>query len=479
MASVDFTCDISKRSASLSHFWEHTVGSSHATMALREDWRRQLSKCKRELGFNHVRFHGLLSDDMGTLINQNNTLIYSFYNADSICDFLLSIGMRPFIELSFMPNAISSGSDTVFKYKGNITPPRKYDDWETLVNKLVQHWIERYGLPEVKRWFFEVWNEPDLDSFWKGTQEDYFKLYRYTCRAIKTISSELKVGGPATSNNKWITKFIDYCTKNDVPLDFISTHHYPTDAFGKPGDDTVTQLAKSKRSVLQDEAMKVKKQAGKFPVFYTEWSTSSNPFDELHDQPYAAAFIIKTVLEANGIVDGYSYWTFSDIFEENYFSSIPFHGGFGLMNIYGIPKAAYRAFELLHRLGNELLTVEGKSKTVDVWIIRKKNNINIVITNWALPRHPIKPERVEIKLDNVGKITSSVIERIDDDHANAYKSWIKMGKPGSLTPKQVSALESDSMLIKEPINIMYKKNSASLEVVMPAQAAAFLTLEIK
>jgi xylan 1,4-beta-xylosidase len=478
MPPADFKCNVNRASVALPHFWEHTVGSSHATMALRADWQKQLTRCNKELGFRHVRFHGLLSDDMGTLVNEENALVYSFFNADQICDFLLSIGMRPFMELSFMPNALASGSDTVFHYKGNVTAPKDYDDWEILIKKLVEHWVQRYGVAEVSQWFFEVWNEPNLDTFWKKTQADYFKLYRHTANAIKNVNRNLKVGGPATADNAWITAFIDYCNKNKVPADFISTHHYPTDAFGKPGDDTITQLSKSKRSALQKEAKKVKKQAQGKPVYYTEWCTSSNPFDELHDMPYAACFIIKTVIEAHGIVEGYSYWTFSDIFEENYFSSVPFHGGFGLLNIYGIPKAAYRAYQLLHRLGNELLKVTGKHETVDVWMVRKKNVINIIITNWALPRHPVKTEIVKVQIDNIKKIKTSFIERIDDDHANAKKTWINMGSPESLMPNEVSALELASALIMEPLVTRQEKGSVLVNVTVPPQGVAYITIEL-
>lgn len=478
MSHADFKCNIKQASTNLTHFWEHTVGSGHATLALRADWQQQLSRCHRELGFRHVRFHGVLCDDMGTLVDEENALVYSFFNADQICDFLLSIGMRPFMELSFMPNAIASGNDTVFHYKGNVTAPKDYGDWETLIHKLVEHWMQRYGLPEVSQWFFEVWNEPNLDAFWKATQADYFKLYHHTANAIKNVHKNLKVGGPATADNAWITEFMEYCDKNEVPADFISTHHYPTDAFGKPGDDTITQLSESKRSVLQKEAKKVKKQAPGKPVYYTEWSTSSNPFDELHDMPYAACFIIKTVMEANGIVEGYSYWTFSDIFEENYFSSVPFHGGFGLMNIYGIPKPAYRAYHLLHRLGNELLKVTGKHETVDVWIVSKKDTINIMITNWALPLHPIKTEIVKVHLQNIKKVKTSFIERIDDDHANAGKTWKNMGSPGSLKPDEVSALEAASALIMEPFTTKEAKGSVFVEVTVPPQGIAYITLEL-
>ncbi|MEO6831734.1 MAG: glycosyl hydrolase [Chitinophagaceae bacterium] len=477
LSKADFKCNANHASVSLPHFWEHTVGSGHATMALRADWQQQLTQCSRELGFKHVRFHGLLSDDMGTLVKDENELVYSFFNADEICDFLLSIGMRPFIELSFMPTSLASGLDTVFHYKGNITPPKDYKDWETLIKKLVNHWVQRYGIAEVSQWFFEVWNEPNLDLFWEGTQADYFKLYLHTSKVIKSVHRNLKVGGPATANNAWITEFIDYCNEHKVPLDFISTHHYPTDAFGKPGDDTITQLSKSKQSVLQNDAEKVRNQAGDRPVYYTEWATSSNPFDELHDMPYAACFILKTVIEANGLVEGYSYWTFSDIFEENYFSSVPFHGGFGLMNIYGIPKPAYRAFQLLHRLGNELLKVTGKHETVDVWIVRKMDTINILITNWALPLHPIKAEFVKVQLDNIKKIKSSFIEKIDDEHGNARKTWIDMGSPGSLTATEVSALELASALIIEPFTIRQDEGSVFVEITVPSQGLAYLTIE--
>ncbi|MEO5991922.1 MAG: glycosyl hydrolase [Ferruginibacter sp.] len=477
MLHANFTCNLNNPSLPLHHFWEHTVGSGHATLALRSDWQKQLIRANKELGFKNVRFHGILSDDMSTLVTQENKLIYSFFNADQICDFLLSIGMRPFVELSFMPTAIASDADTVFHYKGNITAPKNYKDWATLIKKLLEHWLQRYGIEEMNHWFFEVWNEPNLKAFWKNTKEDYFKLYNHTAKEIKKVNKNLKVGGPATAKNAWITEFINYCNKNNVPLDFISTHHYPTDAFGKPDDDTITQLYKSKRSILQKDVIKVRKLAMGKPVYYTEWNTSSNPFDELHDMPYAACFIMKTVFEANSFVEGYSFWTFSDIFEENYFSSVPFHGGFGLMNIYGIPKPSYRAFQLLHKLGDEILKVDGKHETVDVWVVRKKNILNIVITNWALPLHPIKTEKIKLQIDNINKVKSTFLERIDHNHSNARKNWEEMGSPQSLSNFEVIELETASALIKEPFAIRYERGSVFVELSVPSQGLAYITVE--
>src|SRR5450755_112502 len=217
--------------------------------------------------------------------------------------------------------------------------------------------------------------------------------------------------------------------KNQLPADFISTHQYPTDAFGKPGDDTETQLSESRRSVLRDRARDARREAGYRPLYYTEWSSSSNPRDPLHDEPYAASFVVKTIMEASGLVQRYSYWTFSDIFEENYFPSVPFHGGFGLLNIHGIAKPTYRAFELLHHLGTELLPVAGGHPTVDVWIIRNANSATVLLTNFALPRHPIATQVVRINLRNASAPVKATIQRIDQQHANAKHRWQELGEP--------------------------------------------------
>jgi len=459
------------------HFWEHTVGSGHATLALRADWQEQLRRCHDELGFKYVRFHGLLDDDMSTFLIENDQPLYSFFNIDRIFDFLLSIGMRPFVELSFMPSGLSSGDKTVFHYKGNVTPPRNYDDWATLVRKLAQHWVDRYGAEEVRQWFFEVWNEPNLEAFGTGKQEDYFKLYKYTVEPIKSVDAQLKVGGPATANNAWIDDFLRFCNDNQLPADFVSTHHYPTDAFGKPGDDTETQLAESRRSVLKEQAAAVKAAAQGKPVYYTEWCTSSNPRDPMHDDPYAAAFIVKTIMEATDLVEGYSYWTFSDIFEENYFPSVPFHGGFGLLNIYGVAKPAYRAFQLLHELGDTLLPLHGEHNTVDAWLVRKQNDIAVLASNFGLPRHPLKEEKVSVVLRDIEQPRRVTVRRIDENHANAKKTWQQIGAPEYLSTADVEKLRKVSKTTEEELVYEFNNNILTVNFILPPQAVALITIE--
>ncbi|MEO8937521.1 MAG: glycosyl hydrolase [Burkholderiaceae bacterium] len=478
MKQVEFTCRLSAKTKPLPHFWEHTVGSGHAPLALRADWQRQLRRCHEQLGFRHVRFHDILSDDMGTLMDEQDRLLYSFFNADQICDFLLSIGMKPFVELSFMPSTLSSGSKTVFHYGANVTPPKDYAEWGKFVARLVAHWVQRYGVDEVATWYFEVWNEPNLPAFWTGTQADYFKLYRFTVQAIKEVDDRLQVGGPATANNQWITEFLDFCAQNKLPADFVSTHHYPTDALGSVGEDTETQLAHSKRSILRKWARDTHRKARGKPVYYTEWSSSSNPRDHLHDEPYTAAVIVKTMMEARGLVEGYSYWAFSDIFEENYMPATAFQGGFGLLTLQGVAKPSYRAFELLHRLGVDEVPVQGKHETLDVWVVGRIDVATALVTNHVLPRHSIKTECVRLQLKDLPAPRNVYIERIDDDHANAKRLWIEMGKPALPTEREVEQLHVASQIVRESIAWKFEDGTLSLEFTMPPQSIAAITVEL-
>lgn len=478
MSSISFFCDLAEATTPLPHFWEHTVGSDHAPVALRADWRRQLKQCHSELGFRYVRFHGLLSDDMRTLVRENNKLVYSFFNVDQVFDFLLSIGMKPFVELSFMPTALASGNRTVFNYQANVTPPRDYKQWATLINRLVSHWVQRYGLREVRDWFFEVWNEPNLKSFWTGTQRDYFKLYRYTAEAIKEVDSSLRVGGPATARSEWIEDFVAFCERNRVPADFVSTHQYPTDGFEREGN-TEVQLFKSQRGIMRERAQDTRRHAAGRPVYYTEWNSSANSRDPLHDEPYAAAFAVSTILEAKGLVEGYSFWTFTDIFEEHGFESLPFHGGFGLLTLHGIPKPAYRAFELLHQLGDRQSLVDGLHDTVDCSVIQKDSSVTVVLTNHTTPGHSIETEQLEIKLTNAREPVAAHIWRIDAEHANAKRVWEEMGRPEYLRPGDVEQLQEASRLVKKRQAIRYKGKSITLKLDLPPHAVAAITIDLE
>jgi xylan 1,4-beta-xylosidase len=477
--STTFTCNLDAPGSELAHVWSHTVGSGRALLALRADWQAQMRKTHAELGVRHVRFHGLLDDEMCTYLIECDKDVYSFFNIDQIFDFLVSIGMKPLVELSFMPTALQSGGDIVFFYKANVTPPRDYAKWADLITRLVKHWVARYGADEVGSWYFEVWNEPDLGAFWKGSQADYFKLYQYTANAIKDVDARLRVGGPATANDEWIPDFLEFCEANKLPLDFVSTHHYPTDALGKPGDDTETQLSDAPRDVLIRRVRAMRETVGDRTLCYTEWNSSSNPFFEFHDQPYAAAFLFKNMLDVADLVHCYSWWTFSDIFEENYFSSVPFHGGFGLQTIHGIAKPSYRAMQLLHGLGDARLPVQGSHPTVDAWAVRADDtHVDLLLTNHAFPRHAIATESVTWHVQGSRTPKAASVQRVDDAHCNSRQAWEDMGAPGYLDARQIVALDEASQLQSESIAVAPHDGGFDIRLDLPPHGIAAVRVEL-
>jgi xylan 1,4-beta-xylosidase len=188
--------------------------------------------------------------------------------------------------------------------------------------------------------------------------------------------------------------------------------------------------------------------------------------------------IIKTMMEARGLVQGYSYWTFTDIFEENYMPATAYQGGFGLLTLQGVAKPSYRAFELLHRLGVEELAVDGTHETVDMWVVRGRDVVTVLLTNHALPRHPIETESVEIQLSGLAAPRNVYAERIDDNHANAKRLWIEMGKPALPTERQVEQLHVASQITREPLQWKYEASSLRMEISMPPHAIAAITVEL-
>lgn len=231
--------------------WQKCIGNDHAFQMHRSDMLEHLKMIHDELGFQYIRFHGIFNDDMLTYQKLSDLVKVpgsefveevNFHQAGHVYDNVLKAGMKPVVELSFMPSALASGETYMLHYKANITPPKNYDAWAGYITAFVDYLIRRYGIEEIREWYFEVWNEPDLNTFWAGTQEEYFKLYEYTARAVKAADSKLRVGGPATSKNRWIQEFIDYCESRDVPYDFVSTHHYPGRPFGNSIDEKQKEM---------------------------------------------------------------------------------------------------------------------------------------------------------------------------------------------------------------------------------------------
>ena len=437
-------------------FFRQVVGAGRAAEGLRSDWQRDLALVHRECGFQYIRFHGLLQDELGVYSeDKQGAPVYNFQYIDAVYDAILNIGMKPFVELGFMPQALASGSKTIFWWKGNITPPKDFDKWGRLVQALVSHWTERYGSAEVKQWYFEVWNEPNLDAFWSGTQAEYFKLYQVTAEAIKQVSPDYRVGGPATAGRGWITETIDFASRSHVPLDFITTHDYGVKGIGFDDNGAQKLYLDIDPNAISGGVRNVREQIKRspmpaLPLHYTEWSTSYSPRDPVHDSYVSAAYVLSKLKGSEGYADSMSYWTFTDIFEENGPVPSPFHGGFGLLNFQGLRKPAFYAYQFLNRLGDEELA----SSDAESWAGRHQHGLQILFWNFAPPK-TTESDQIFYKRDlpasDLGQAQVSLtgvppgnyqmnVYRVGYQVNDVYGDYLKLGAPRSLTREQVREL---------------------------------------
>ena len=349
----------------LGEAWRYCVGTGRLNLALRADYQDSLAKVQRDIGFRYIRGHGLLSDDMGmhrqSTVDGRSYLRYTFTYIDQVFDRFLDLGVRPFIELGFMPTALASGDETVFWWKGNITPPKDPGEWAAMVQALLRHLIDRYGIEEVSGWPIEVWNEPNLTDFWLGAdQAAYFELYATTALAVKEVDTRLQVGGPAISPgaDDWWEPFAEFVTRRGLPIDFVSRHAYSSGP-GQKYPFGSYQTFKPPGHLLEQFEAPAKHLAGTalagLPVHITEFNTSYRPDNPIHDTAYNAAYLAPVLAGGGECADSFSYWTFCDVFEEDNIPTALFHGGFGLLTHRQIPKPTYHLFAFMARMGQYVL----------------------------------------------------------------------------------------------------------------------------
>ena len=354
-ATVPVTIDTREVTGPLAHIWKECAGSDRAAITLRESWRQDLDRWRTEAGLKRVRFHGIFNDELGvyapSILNRGKQAQPNFQNVDRVYDGLLTRGVSPFIELSFMPKTLASSDRAFGFYGGNISPPTSNDAWVGFIKSFVGHLIDRYGLAVVREWPFEVWNEADLPFFWTGTQQQYFELYKATAVAIKSIDGSLKVGGPATSGALWITEFATYCSENNAPVDFVSTHAYLGDAqkklFGEDGlfpqTDVITEAMSRTRRKIDATALRNKE------LWLSEWTC---------DSPALIAHVISGCLPH---CHAMSHWVMSGTYEELGVADYVLKEGsigFGAI-VQGIALPAFNMYKLLHALGAERLAAQG------------------------------------------------------------------------------------------------------------------------
>jgi Beta-xylosidase len=440
------------------------VGAGRAAEGLRADWQDQLNTIQNEIGFRYLRMHGLLNDEMGVYTeDKKGNPQYNFQYIDSLYDALLRMHIRPFVELTFVPSKMASGTTTVFWWKGNTSLPKDPAKWGALIRALIDHWKERYGEDEITQWYYEVWNEPDIRGFWPHTLEEYFALYKTTSEAIRAECQKCRIGGPASAVpyaaeeafEKWIVA-------NPEPVDFIAVHAYGVNQGYLDEDGTAGTVLNPDLNVVSGRMQHSRELLDASPLknlelHFTEWSSAYTPTDYMHDQYHQASFILDKVKRATPYVTSMSYWTFTDIFEEQGPPFTPFHGGFGMMNLEGIRKPSFYAFKFLSRLGtSDVSTDDSQSwitKSADgsvqalMWdyspVVPPKGNIDQVYYKQALP--PMDKGQLVLNLQNVpnGKYRVTVFQTGYKQN-DAFTAYAEMGLPRQLTRAQVDALKKVS-----------------------------------
>lgn len=489
-AQAPVTIDARASATPFPHFWEEMFGSGRANLMLRSAYAQDLHEVKEITDLQYIRGHGILDDENGVYTeDEHGNPVYNFAYVDQAYDALLKQHVRPVVELSFMPKRLAFNPDSLhpFWYKPNVSPPQSWEKWDGLIHALAAHLIARFGADEVAQWYFEVWNEPNID-FWNGIPRDqsYFELYDHTARTLKAVSPALRVGGPATAAADWIPDFLGYVKAHGSPIDFVSSHGY--------ADDTIENLFPAKQDIpvprppvtapMDDRVSlaihKVRAQidaAGRhdLPLFWTEWNVQGQ--SQSRDTTFVGPGLANTIREtADGSVQMMSFWTFADVFEEGGPIAQPFSGQFGLIAEYGIRKPSFYVFSLLHKLGTERLG--NSSPTV---LVTRAQDGSLAVAAWNLVDPPPdgKPapsavsRTVTLTFRNVAPGASVTIERVDNEHGNVLPLYRQMGSPQYPTPAQVDQLNRATAL---PPPEQTHLNHGTLELTLEPNALALIRI---
>jgi xylan 1,4-beta-xylosidase len=450
--------DLARAGKPVDRFFDLSVGSDYSGTMSRDDAQAQLRTAADELGFRYIRFHAIFHDALGTVKQgPDGRIAYDWTGIDKLYDNLLARRIKPFVELGFTPQALKTSENKIFWWNGNTSHP-KPEAWHDLIAAFVTHLEQRYGKAEVRSWYFEVWNEPNLDGFWeKADRQAYFDLYENSARTIKAIDPELRVGGPSTAGAAWVPEFLAFAAAKKVPVDFVTTHTYGVEGgfLDEEGKDD-NKLSTNPDSVIGDvRRVREQIQASPFPnlpLYFTEWSTSYNPRDPVHDSYISASYILDKLKRSEGLLQGMSYWTYTDIFYEAGPPPSPFHGGFGLMTIDGIRKPAWFAYKYLHALhGREVPTADAQT-----WASTDGKRAAAIVWDWRIPDQATsnRPYYTKLHPSSAGAPVTVrfahlqpgsyrlVVRRTGYQHNDPQSAWIEMGKPSQLSPAQLAKLQS-------------------------------------
>ena len=427
----------------------YCIGTGRMNLALRQEYHDQLKIVQEDIHFSHIRGHGLFCDDMAIYHKYEEDGVekaeYNFTYVDMVFDDYQSMGLKPFVELGFMPEKLASGSQTVFYWKGNVTPPKDYSKWADLVTATVNHWIDRYGRDEVITWPFEVWNEPNLPGFWKGADmEEYFKLYDITGKALKSCDSRIRVGGPAicgVDDERWLRCFLDFCTKNKAPLDFVTRHAYATEMPEKSGHYDYQKLRTPE--VFMAELTESRRIIDSFPEYVgmemhiTEFNTSYTPLNPIHDTNLNAAYVARLLSEMGDVCASYSYWTFS----------------------------------FFHDLGSDAIARS------EHFVLTKDGRSNIRGIAWNPAEEGDFAITLNFSMDLENGEYMLVTKLVDEETCNPLKTWINMGSPSNPAKDQLELIRECARPLIRTKRFEVTGNVADLQIPLSSNSVCYFEIQ--
>ena len=482
----EVVADVKDTRGPVDRFFDLSVGSDYPGTLIRDDSQAQLKLVTGELGFRYIRFHAIFHDVLGTVRVENGKAVYNWAKIDQLYDDLLARHIKPFVELGFTPEALATSQNSIFYWHGNTSHP-KPDGWRDLVDAFVRHLEEHYGRDEVRTWFFEVWNEPNLSGFWEGgDQKAYFELYDSTSKTIKQVDPKLRVGGPSTAGAAWVPEFLAHVKQSGAPVDFVTTHTYGVQGgFLDENGKSDTKLDPSPDAIIGDvRHVRDQISASAFPglpLYFTEWSTSYTPRDSVHDSYISAPYILAKLKASQGLVQGMSYWTYTDLFEEPGPPTAPFQGGFGLLNPQGIRKPAYFAYKYLHALDGDAITTSDPQAmlstrdgnvTALIWDFQQPDQkvSNRSFYTKVLPSHPAPP--VHLHLTHLASNASYHVEvhRTGFRSNDAYTAYIELGSPNKLTEAQIAHLNDLTRDLPETDKALRSGADGTIDINFPMKS---------
>ncbi|MDE6108332.1 MAG: helix-turn-helix domain-containing protein, partial [Oscillospiraceae bacterium] len=358
---------------SLRHTWQTLTGVSSAKDLLLADVQNMVRRAQKDIGFSYIKFGGIFSDELRVYSQDSDGKpVYNFAYIDKVFDFLLGAGLRPLIQLGFMPRLLAKETQHLL-FNSLISEPRHNEEWAALVAAFTRHILDRYGEAEVKNWLFSVWQQPDTPHTLYGFSDDhiFYEFYRITWQTIKHCCPDLQVGTPPTfyiarpEYVNWYRPFLRWCRENGCMPDFLNFNFYDTSLSDGHGGQKFFGFVESmtlgedpnglKNFVTQAVSEAHQEQVKDLPIYLSEWNNSPSQQDWLNDTCYKSCYIVKSILENYDRIDSFGYWSLTDFMGEAPLPPELFFGGNGLFTVNGVPKAGFYSFTLLRQLGNILV----------------------------------------------------------------------------------------------------------------------------